>query len=133
MREGSCDVIKFLRARGGDAVAAAKILRESLRPFQAGAGAPRTEDAEARGLEGVGHARGEGIIRSDYGEVGAVKFRRGDESRQVRDADGKVLPEGERAGIARGADDFSHARGPRELPGQRMLAAAGANEEDGHD
>ena len=114
---------------GGDAVALHETLGEILGAFELRGLARRAEDRQARRAEGIDHAGGERRFRADHGEGDLLVLGEVDEfvdrgQRHVLEA---VLAR--RAGIARGDIDLLDARRLCQLPGQRVFAAAGADDE----
>ena len=120
-------------ARRRDAGLGAELLGERLRAFELGRGAARPERLDARRREIVDDAGDERRLRPDDDEIdpfgpGSRRDRGviGDVERQIRAAL-------RRAGVA-GRDEQALAERARgELPGQRMLAPARADQKYPHD
>ena len=118
-----------LEFRRRNAVANHEILREILRAFELRGGLGRSEDAQSAGAEGVDDTRCQRRFRADQGEVHFLLL--GEIGKRADVGDGQVLQFlfvcG--AGIAgRDVDDLD-ARRLGQSPGQRMFAAAGADDE----
>src|SRR5690606_8711734 len=90
------------------------------------------EDGQAMGAELIDNARGQRGLGADHGERNAVGL--GPLAQRGLVGDGQVaeLRIARGAGIARGHEDLLHALGLLEAPGQRVLAAAAADDENFH-
>ena len=117
---------------GRDAVVAAQVLGEALGAFEPRGVLARAEGLDAGGFEIVDDAGAERRFRPDHDEidglVAAVRDHRGMVGNIERHADGLAGD----AGIAGRAIELLGQRARRDLPGQRMFAAAGAKNEDVH-
>ena len=118
-------------ARGRDAVPRHEGLGVVLRALELRRRLRRAEDRQPRRPEGVDDARGQRRLGPDHGQR-RVLAREGDEirNRRQRDVGEPGLARG--AGVARRDEHPGHPRGLRELPRQRVLAAAAADDEDVH-
>src|SRR5262249_55311398 len=117
---------------GRDVELAAEVLGEPLRAFEPSGGLRRTERLDARGLEVVDGAGAGRRLRGDHDEVDLVDLAEGDHQLVVGDVERyahRLLGD---AGVARRAPQLVGERARGDLPGQRMLAAAGAEEKDVH-
>ncbi len=120
-------------SRGRNARVAAKLLGEHLRSFEPGRRLRRTEGRDAGRLEVIDDTRDQGCLRPDDREIDRVLLAKRDRSR--RD------PSDRRRGScriprcrdcpARRTGDRRGARG--DLRGERVLAPAGADEQDVHE
>ena len=90
------------------------------------------EDGDAGGGEIVDDAGDERRLRPDHDEVDSLLAAEGDDRRMIGDVERDELGAFRDAGIARRGVELPELRRLRELPGQRMLAPAGADEEDVH-
>lgn len=117
---------------GRDRVAKHEFFGEKLRAFELGGGLLRAKDFEAARSEFVGYAAHQGQLRADDSEIGTQALR------EVRDCDGvghiyrEAINFARNAAIARGAPNVRDRRALRELPDERMLAAATADNENPH-
>ena len=134
-----CGGIEGLAREGGvacrrDAVAHQELLGEPLAALEPGGEPARPEAGQSRGFKGVHDTRDQRTFRTDDREPGRFRARERDESGDIRRGHGRIAAFRLecRAGVARRDDHFGHARGLRELPGQRVLAAAAADDENLH-
>ena len=118
--------------RGRDAVPRHERLREVLRALELRRGLDRAEDREPRGAERVDDARRERRLRTDDGERDLLLAREGDELGDGGQRDVRERRLARRAGVAGRDEHLRHARRLRELPRERVLAAAAADDEDVH-
>ena len=111
-----------------------ELLREGFGAFELRAGAARPEALQARGFEGVDDAADERHLGADDGQRDALLLGHVDERREIRDGEGHVtrLRLAGGAGVARRAQDLADLRRLRELPCQRVLAPAVADQQDFH-
>ena len=118
----------------GMRVAAQELLGERLRALELRAGARRPEAAQPRCGERVDHAGHQRRLRPDDGEVDVLGRCQAHQRGAVlgRDADVAHLGLGGGAGVAGRHQHFGDARGRGALPRQRVLAAAGADDQDLH-
>jgi hypothetical protein len=80
----------------------------------------------------VGDTGDEGPFRADHDEVGIERSCEVKEPFAVRRVNRVALAEGGDAGVARGGVQLVEARRLAQLPRERMLASARANEEHFH-
>ena len=92
----------------------------------------RAEDPDAGMPELVGNAGDEGRFRTDHDEVGIECSGEVKEPLAILRVNGVALAEGGDAGVARGGVQLVEARRLAQLPRERMLASARANEEHFH-
>ena len=106
-------------------------LGEGLGAFQLRGGAARAEAAQAARREQVGDARDQRAFRPDDRQRDALALREVRELLELLRTDGYVahLRLARRAGIAGRDEHLGDARRLRAFPGQRMLAAAAADNE----
>ena len=108
------------------------VLGERLRAFDARRLTARAEDRDAGMPELVGDTGDEGPFRADHDEVGIERSCEVKEPFAVRRVNRVALAEGGDAGVARGGVQLVEARRLAQLPRERMLASARANEEHFH-
>jgi hypothetical protein len=111
-----------------------EFFREGLGAFEAGGGARRTEAGEGGGGEPVDDAGDEGAFGADDGQIDALLRCEREQSLDVLRGDrdiGRVRFR-RRAGVAGGDVDVPDARRRRDLPRERRLAAAAADNQDVH-
>ena len=120
-------------ARGGRrAAGGADLLGEGLGAFEPRRLAARAEGGDAGGAQDVGDALGERRLGADHHEVDGVLAHEGEDLVAVEDVEGdagRLLGD---AGVAGGAPEPVALRVLREGPGQGVLAAAAAEDEDVH-
>ncbi len=120
-------------ARHPDPGRAGDLAAERLARLDPGSLARRAEDRDAGRAEGVGHAGGEGRLRTDHDELGRGRpggpdDRLGLERMDVgQTADARL---GADRGAARGDRDEVDAGLAGQLPGERVLPPAAADDED---
>jgi hypothetical protein len=135
VRQGALQFGEHRIVRGRDVVTGEEVLGEGLGAFQLRGDARRPEAGEAGGAEAVDDAGGERRLGTDHGQGDVFLQRQLEQSVDVGRGDLGVAHARfrRRAGIARRDDHVAHARRLLELPGQRVLAAAGTDDEDFHD
>ena len=127
-------------ARGGEAVLLHEPLRECFGGLEPGGFLVWAPDAQTVFVEQVHDAQGQGVVRPDDGEVGAVFPGKGLKGGQVFRAKADALDEGAvlceaflcDARVAGGAPEAGDVGGLRQLPNQGVLAAARANDQNLH-
>ena len=112
---------------GGDACRLEHVLREGLRALDPRRRAARPEDRDARVAKRVCQARDERRLRADHDEVAKPEQALG-----IPGADGVALSDAGDPGIPGGGVERLEARALGELPGERMLATPGADDQDPH-
>ena len=117
---------------GGYAVRAAQILGESLGALKPGGGSARPERLDAGGLEIVDDPGAQRRLRPDDDEIDIVLAAKPDHARMVGEVERDAFGLARDAGIARRANEPVAERACRQLPGQRMFAPAGAEEQNVH-
>src|SRR5204863_2812633 len=118
--------------RGGDARGRQHFFGEGLGGFDARGGGAGTEHGDAGRAQRVGETGGERRFRADDDAFDVVLVRRGDEVRDRGRGDGEI---GAEEGGARVAGRGVQGRGGEiafERPGERVLAAAPADDQDFH-
>ena len=90
------------------------------------------EDPEARRAERVDDALREGRFWTDDGQCDLLGLRQRDQIRDRGDSNVGQPRLDRRAGVAGRDEDLSDARGLRDLPCQRVLTAAAADDEHVH-
>jgi hypothetical protein len=115
-------------------VAGEEVLGEGLAALQPRGGGGGAEHAQAGGAEQVDDAGHQRRLGADDGQVDVLVAGQFAQAFQVVGLDRHVAALGlERgAGVARRDQHFVHARRLGELPGQRVLAAAGTDDEEFH-
>jgi hypothetical protein len=115
-------------------VASQEVLGEGLRALQPRRCLPRPEAPQSAALESVDDARDQRRLRSHDREIDTLRASKLDHAPDVGGLDGDVADFGlaRRAGIARGDQHFGDPSRCRALPGQGMLPAAGADDQDFH-
>ena len=109
--------------------------RSLVKPFEPSSRAAalrRPEDADAGGAQIVGDAGHQRRLRPDHNQVDRLVAAEIDDCRMVGDIERHAFGVLGNAGIARGGIEPGQQRRRRQFPGQRMLAAARADEEDVH-
>ena len=117
---------------GRNAVRPAEILGEALRAFQARGRLGGPEGLEPGRLDVVDDARDQRIVGPDHDEVDRVRPAERDHGAVVGDVERHALGLARDPGIARRAPQPVAQRAAGDLPGQRMLAPARAEEENFH-
>ena len=118
--------------RGRDAVRLAQILGEALGAFEPRGRLGRAEGLDAGGFEVVDDAGAQRRLGPDHDEIDAVSAAKGDHSRMVGEIERDALRLLRDAGIAGRAEQPVGERARGHFPGQRVLAPAGAENEDVH-
>ena len=121
----------FIGGRG-NAVRPAQVLGEALGAFEAGGGAARAEGLDAGGFEVIDDACAERRLGPDNDQIDAILTAIRDHCRMVGNIKRNAFRLPGNACIAGGADEPVRERACRHLPGQRMFAAAGAEQQDVH-
>ena len=106
-----------------------------MKPFEPSSRAPhfvRAERLDAGGFEIVDDARTKRHFRPDDDEVDFLFLAKSGHRRVVGDVERHALGLLRDAGIAGGAIELVGEWAGRHLPGQRVLASAGTNNEDVH-
>ena len=122
--------LETLIGGGRNLVGFTEILGEALGAFE-----PRRPFARAEGLDAgffqiVDDADAERHFRTDHNEVNLGCLAETDHRRMVRDIDRDAFGFLGDAGIAGRAIEFVGQRARRHFPGQRVLAAAGTEDQD---
>ena len=110
-----------------------EVLRESLRGFQLRGGRAGAENFQSRRLERIGDPEGERVIRPDHREPDVPGFREVGEPGNVVRSERDIFAQLRGARISGRAENFVDPWRPGEFPRERVLAAAGADDEDVHD
>ena len=118
---------------GRDVVRPAQVLGEALGAFEAGGGLARAERLDAGGREIIDDAGAERRLRPDHDQIDRMRLAERDHRRVVGDVERHDLALLGDAGIAGRAIEPLGERARGDLPGERMLAPAGAEEEDVHE
>src|SRR5262249_14429788 len=113
---------------GRDAMAIEELLREDLRALEARARLAGAEDERPALAQPIGEAERERILGPDHDEVGTLLLRQAREPVDVGRAHGDVAAELLGPRVAGRAHDLLHERRGRDLPAQRVLASAGADD-----
>ncbi len=115
-------------------MAGEEVFREGLGPLELGCAGGRAEAAAPGRRKHVDHARHQRRLRPDHRQVNAFTFSQGKERLRVFGVGRHVAYPGlqGRAGIARGDQHFPDTGGLRQLPRQRVLAAAAADYQHFH-
>jgi hypothetical protein len=121
-----------LEARGRHPMTRHQRLRKRLRAFDGRGAAPGAEDREAARAEAIGEACDQRRFRTDHGEIHVLAHGERDQSVEVVDADVDGCRVPRDAGIPRRGPQTLHQRALRELPRERVFAAAAADEQDLH-
>jgi hypothetical protein len=121
-------------SRRRNAMPSQEVLREGLRAFELCARGERTEALQAGCLEAIHDAADERYLGAHDRQLDPLGARELDQCREVVDRyrDVARLRFGGSAGIAGRHEHFRDARRLRELPGDRMLAPAAADDQDLH-
>ena len=131
-RLGGRRLIEDAEAPRRQVVAQGESLGEGFGRLQPSSGAGRTETGHPSLGEGVRQPRRDRRLRSDHDQIGLDLKRERRQARHIVRLHWTDVPEPGHPGIARGANDMSHKHGLGDLPGQRMFAAARADDEDVH-
>ncbi len=125
-------VVEFGVARGGDAVARHEVLGEGFARFDARGGGAGPEGAQAGLLESIDDPGGKGIFRADDGEADLVFAGEIDQAIEVHRVDGHAFAVLVHAGIAGGAIELAELGRLGQLPRERVLAPARADQQNIH-
>ena len=107
-------------------------LVKPLEPSSRAASLRRAERLDAGRLQIVDDAGAQRRLRPDHDEIDLVRLAERDHRRVVGDVERHAFRLLRDAGVARRADQPVGERARRHLPGQRVLAPAGAEEKDVH-
>jgi len=118
---------------GRNIVGLAKVLGEALRALKLRGRLGRAEGLDAGGFEIIDNAGDQRHFRADDDEVDFRFLAEGDHGLVVGDVECDAFGFLRDAGIAGGAVELRHQRTGGDLPGQRVLAAAGTENEDVHE
>ena len=129
-RPGRARIVEGPEARARDPVPREELLGEDLRALQRGRGARWAEDRAAAGLEEIGQAEGERRFRANHRQIDALPIGEIGDRRDVVGPDGHALGDARDAGVARRRVERPEPGALRELPGEGVLAAAAADEEN---
>ena len=121
-----------LGARGRDPLVEQELLGERLGRLDLGGGARRSEDRQTGGAESVDDARLERSFGTDDGEVDGALAREPLEGVDVEHVDRHALSELGDPGVARRGDQLEVGLFTGQLPRERVLATATADEENSH-
>ena len=108
------------------------VLGEALRALDPCRSGARAEHGDAAPAQLIRHTRDERRLGADHDEARADRPGELEQAVAVLGADRVALPQLRDAGIAGRGMNLVDRRAPRELPGQRMLPSAGADDEDSH-
>ena len=128
----ACGSVKVWLGGGRRAAGGADLLGEGLRGLEPRRRAAGAEGEDAAGAQHVGDAFGQRRLGADHDEVDGVLGAEGEDLLAVEDVErhaGRLLGD---AGVAGRAPEPVAFRVLREGPGQRVLAAAAAEDEDVH-
>ncbi|MNR16527.1 hypothetical protein D3C85_1331350 [compost metagenome] len=114
-------------------MASQEVLGEGLGAFQLGSAGCWTEAVQATGAEQVDHASHQRDFRPDDGQ-GDILLGKVGQLLKRQDVNGDVLALGlnGRTGVARGNENFLHARILSHFPGQGVFTATAANDQNIH-
>ncbi len=124
--------VEALIGGGRDAVFPAQILGEALGAFEPCRGPGRSERLDAGGFQVVDDAGAERRLRPDHHKVDAMFAAKRDHRPMIGEVEADAFGLPRDAGIARRAIEPVGERACRHFPGQRMLAPAGAQQQDIH-
>ena len=129
---GGLRIAKFREAGGRNLVRGAKLLGEGLGAFELRRDRLGAERLDAGLLQIVHQARDQRRFGADHHQVDLVRLAEGRDRRVVGDLEVDDLRFLGDARIARRRIELGQERARGELPGERMLASAGAEEQDLH-
>ena len=109
-----------------------EVFAESLGAFQLRGGFGGAEDAQAVGAEVIDHAGGQGLLGANDREADFFGLRPFAQFEQIGDGHVFQLRRAGGAAVAGGHIDLLHFGRAGQPPGQRVFAAAGANNENFH-
>ena len=107
-------------------------LQKTLLPSSSAAAQRWPEDSQAGRLEGIDDARSERPFRTDDRQPDLVLLGEADQRRKVVSRDRHVLALDVRARVARRDEHSLRPRALRDFPGQGVLPATAADDEDVH-
>ncbi len=110
----------------------AQILGEALGTLKPCGGAARPESLNAGGLQVVHDAGAQRRFRAHDHEVDAIRPAKRNHFAMIRNVEGDALGLMRDAGISRCTEKPVRQRTCRHLPGERMLASAGSEEQNIH-
>jgi hypothetical protein len=128
--EGGFDLGEDARGGGGDAVFEENLFGENLGGFEAGTIGFGAVGGDADFGEGVHEAEGERDLGTDDDEVDFLALDEGDETGDVVGGNGESRDLGGDAGVAGSGDHAGAGGGGEDGFDERVLAAAGADDED---
>ena len=105
-----------------------QILGKDFAGLDDGGVRPGAEGGDARILQGVHHAQGQGVVRGHHDEVHRVLLGPGHHGLHVRGLDGHALGHLGDAPVARGAVQLGHLGTLSQLPADGVLTAASADD-----
>src|SRR3989441_43261 len=129
---GAGGVVEGREARRRDRVARHQVLRERLRALDGGRLGDRTEHREARVEEAIGEAGDERRLRPHHGEVDPLAPSERDETVERVGGERDAHRVARDAGVAGCREQRRDARALGDLPGERVLAAAPADDQHPH-
>ena len=111
-----------------------ELLGERLRALEPGCRAARPEAGEAGSRKGIDDARDERSLGTDDRHIDMLTACQLHQGREVLGGDGYIAHPGLRrsAGVAWRHQHFTHARSGGAFPGERMLTAAAADDQNFH-
>jgi hypothetical protein len=131
---GGCGLVlpECPKARGRDPVPLAEGFGESLRAFEPSGSCARPERLDAGGLQTVHQPQHQRQLGADYHKVDRPLLCQGDDAVEIVHPQRHTLGYFRDPGIAWSAADACHGRRGSQRPAQRVLTAAGADDEDVH-
>jgi hypothetical protein len=134
VRTGSLGVVEDFEARGRDAVARHEVLGEGFAALELRRFSRRTKDRKSPLAQAIGNACGKGRLRSYDDKVDRLTLAKVAEGRGILARSlGKAARNKCHAVASRRCENPLDPRAPRDLPGKRVLAPAGAHDEDPHE
>ncbi len=132
--EGFVHIGEVAVGGGGDVLAGQKVLGEGLGAFQLGSGLAGAEALQAAALEVVHQAVHQRRLGADDGQRHAFALGQVGQAGLIVDVQGHVFQLGVAggAGVARRHQHFLHLFRLRHFPGQGVLAATAADDQDFH-
>ena len=125
-------VVEALVGAGRDVIFGAEILGETFRTLQLGGGRRWPEGGDACGAQPVGETGDQRRLRADDDEIDGVFGAEAQDRGVVLDVHGHERRHLGDAGIAGRRIQRAETRRLRKLPGERMLAAAGSDQQNFH-
>ena len=107
-------------------------LREILRCLELCCRGRRSENREARIAKRINNSVGERTLGADDGQSDTLGPGEKNQFRNRRDCDIRAASFACRSGVTRRDEDFLHPLRLRQLPGQRVLSRAAADDQDFH-